>query len=124
MAKIISLPTFTDQRGKLTVIEKILPFKIQRLYFIYDAKFKRGGHRHKTTIQALICLSGKCSIYINDNKNRQIILLDRPDKCLLLDPEDWHTLNDFSKDAVVLVLASEYYDKNDYIEEEYSNDRV
>lgn len=119
MAYVIDLPTFNDNRGNLTVIEKNLPFEIKRLYYIYNVSDKRGGHRHKKTVQALICLSGSCEIYINDGENEEVVILNTPAKCLIVECKDWHTMDGFSKDSVLLVLASEFYDKNDYIDEEY-----
>lgn len=119
MAYIIDLPTFSDDRGSLTVIEKILPFEIKRFYYIYDVTAQRGGHRHHKTIQALICLGGNCEIYVNNGEVEKTILLDSPSKCLILDPMDWHTMDKFSENSFLLVLASEYYDKNDYIDEKY-----
>jgi len=119
MAYLIELPTFRDKRGKLTVIENILPFEIKRVYYIYDVKSQRGGHRHKKTIQALIALGGKCEVYVNNGKEEKIFLLDSPNKCLVLEPEDWHTMDNFDKNTFLLVFASEYYDKHDYIYKEY-----
>lgn len=119
MAYIIKLPTFSDERGNLTVIEKILPFEIRRVYYIYKARSKRGGHRHKKTIQALIAVNGKCEVFVNNGEKKERFLLDSPDKALILECRDWHTIENFSEDCVLLVLASEYYDKNDYIYEEY-----
>lgn len=119
MAYIIDLPTFKDERGWLTVMEKLLPFEIKRFYCIYDVAQKRGGHRHKKTVQALICVSGSCEIYVNDGLKKETFLLDSPSKCLLLEPEDWHTMDNFSKGSTILVFASEFYDKDDYIDEEY-----
>lgn len=119
MAYIIKLPTFSDERGSLTVIEKILPFEVKRIYYIYNAKNKRGGHRHKKNVQALIAVSGSCDIFVNDGHKKQTYNLNSPDKCLILETKDWHTMYNFTQDCVLLVLASEYYDKNDYIDEEY-----
>ncbi len=119
MPYFIDLPTFCDGRGGLTVIEKLLPFDIKRIYYIYNVSEKRGGHRHKKSIQALICLGGSCEIYVNDGKVEQIFVLDSPDKCLILEPRDWHTMDNFSKGSNLLVLASEYYDISDYIDEKY-----
>ncbi|MGE3613866.1 MAG: FdtA/QdtA family cupin domain-containing protein [Sulfurimonas sp.] len=119
MAHIINLPTFGDSRGSLTVVEKLLPFEIKRFYYIYDVFFKRGGHRHKKTTQALISLGGSCEIYVHDGLNEEVFLLDSPCKCLILNPQDWHTMDKFSKGSTLLVFASEYYDKDDYIDEEY-----
>jgi len=119
MAYLLDLPTFSDERGELTVIENELPFDTKRFYYIYNAFGKRGGHRHKKTIQALICLGGSCEIYVNDGKSEQVFLLKNPSKCLILDPNDWHTMENFSTTVTLLVLASEYYDSNDYIDEKY-----
>jgi len=74
MAHIIELPTFGDDRGNLTVVEKVLPFEIKRFYYIYDVSSQRGGHRHKKTIQALISLGGSCEIYVNDGKKEKKLL--------------------------------------------------
>jgi dTDP-4-dehydrorhamnose 3,5-epimerase-like enzyme len=118
--KIIKLPTHQDARGSLTVAEKILPFEIKRVYYIYDcAAGDRGGHRHKKNIQVLICVKGSCVIDCDDGQTKEAVLLDRPDKALLLQPADWHTMRDFTPDAVLLVLASEYFDADDYIDEAY-----
>ena len=122
MAHLIDLKTSTDARGSLTVIEKILPFEIKRVFYIYgvgDSSLVRGGHRHIKTIQALVCVSGKCSVFTDDGSKKDEFKLDSPHKCLVLEPEDWHTMSGFSKDSVLLVLASEYYDHKDYIKEGY-----
>lgn len=122
MPQIINLPTFSDERGSLTVIEKVLPFEVKRIYYIYNATEKRGGHRHSKTVQALISVKGSCEIFINNGKQKNTVLLDSPEKCLILSPEDWHSMDKFSSDCVLLVLASDFFDKADYIDEEYPND--
>lgn len=121
MAKIIDLKTFTDSRGNLTVIEKVIPFDVKRIFYIYGVDdSKRGGHRHHKTIQAAICIKGKCTIYNNNGKQENEFLLDQPHKCLILEPEDWHTMYDFSEDAILMVLASEFFEQSDYIFEPYA----
>lgn len=122
MAKIISLPTHEDPRGKLSVLEKMLPFDIKRVYWMYEMnELPRGGHRHKITHQGLICVQGSCKIKVINkviNKiNQEIFYLNQANQCLYLAPEDWHELYDFKENAIVLLCASEHYDKNDYITE-------
>ena len=120
MAYIIDLKTFIDVRGNLTVIEKVIPFEIRRIFYIYGVDdSQRGGHRHHKTIQAAICIKGSCSIFNNDGKSITEFVLDRPDKCLILLMEDWHKMYNFSTNAILMVLASEYFDANDYIFEPY-----
>ena len=117
MAQIIELTTLSDTRGSLTVIEKIIPFEIKRVFYIYDVDNSvRGKHRHKKTRQALVCISGSCRVYNNNGKKvEEDYLLDKPNKCLILEPEDWHYMYEFTKDCVLLVFASEFFDPEDYI---------
>ena len=120
MAQLIDLTTLTDKRGNLTVIEKVIPFAIKRIFYIYGVDSSvRGGHRHKKTIQAAICIKGTCRIYNNDGCSEKYYELNQPNKCLILEPKDWHTMDKFSNDAILMVLASEYFDQNDYIFEKY-----
>lgn len=122
MAYIVDLETHTDKRGNLTVIENVLPFQIKRIFYIYGVDDSvRGGHRHHKTIQAAICIKGECKIYSNDNDKEDIFHLDKPSKCLILGSKDWHKMYDFSKDAILMVLASENYDENDYIFKGYDD---
>lgn len=124
MAYLIDLQSFTDTRGNLTVIEKTVPFEIKRIFYIYGVDSSvRGGHRHKKTMQAAICIQGSCQINNTDGVNPPSrFLLSRPDQCLVLEPADWHTMDHFTPDAILMILASEYFDQNDYIFEPYAND--
>ena len=117
--KIIKIPTFENEKGFLTVMEDILPFQVKRTYWIYGAdKKNRGGHRHKITRQALITLSGSVDLKIDDGTKESFYTLDDPSKCIIIEPEDWHTMY-FKNNAVLLVFASEKYDKSDYIYSSY-----
>ena len=122
MAYIIDLKTFTDSRGNLTVIEKVIPFDIKRIFYIYGVDSSvRGGHRHHKTMQAAICIQGQCKIGNNDSNKKEVFLLDKPNKCLVLEPKDWHNMYEFSNNAILMVLASEFFDSNDYIYDEYDS---
>lgn len=122
MAKLLHITTHSDSRGSLTVLEKILPFSIKRVFFIYDVDDSiRGKHRHHTTEQACICIKGSCKIYCDNSLEQEVFVLDSPSKCLYLPKEDWHTMYDFTQDAILLVLASTEFDPNDYIFEPYQH---
>ena len=122
MAQSLNLTTFTDQRGNLTVIEKSIPFDIKRIFYIYGVDDSvRGGHRHHKTIQAAICIKGSCVISNNDGSKTEEFVLDTPAKCLILEPNDWHQMHHFSPDAILMVLASEYFDQADYIFDPYQS---
>ena len=117
--KLLTIQPIKELRGNISIIEKILPFEIKRIYYIYnvDANEIRGGHKHKDTVQFLISVVGSCKIKVI-NKNTQTdkeVLLDSPEAGLLLESEDWHQMYDFSSDCLLLVLASSEYSKNNYI---------
>lgn len=120
MAYIIDLKTFTDKRGNLTVIEKVLPFDIKRVFYIYGVDNSiRGGHRHHKTFQAAVCIKGSCVISNNDGEKEETFILNAPSKCLILETKDWHKMHNFSEDAILMVFASEYFDEKDYVFQNY-----
>jgi hypothetical protein len=120
MPELIALTSFSEPRGSLTVIEKVLPFEVKRIFYIYGVDDSvRGKHRHHKTVQAAICISGSCVIANDNGKERQEFLLDSPGKCLILYPEDYHSMYNFTPDAILLVVASEHFDPADYIYEPY-----
>jgi len=115
---IIELPKVHDDRGSLAVIEKdIIPFKIKRVYYLYDVPSDayRGGHAHKELYQFLIPLSGSFDVILKDSKTKKKVTLNKPNKGLIIVPGIWRELENFSSGAVCLVLASEDYDELDYI---------
>lgn len=120
MAYLINLKTHSDRRGNLTVIEEQIPFDVKRVFYIYGVDDSvRGGHRHKTTVQAAICIHGNCIVSNNDGEKHEDFLLNHPSKCLILETKDWHTMHHFTPDAVLLVFASTKFDPADYIYEAY-----
>lgn len=108
-----------DDRGQLVAVEELnnIPFEIKRVYYIYDTltDVSRGHHAHKKLKQVLICVHGSCKIKLDNGKEKEIILLDKPNVGLYLENDIWREMFDFSEDAVLLVLASEYYTEDDYI---------
>ena len=120
MPELIHLNTFTDKRGSLTVIEKNIPFNVKRIFYIYGVDDSvRGKHRHHNTIQAAVCIKGSCVISNDNGREKKEFIMNSPDKCLLIFQEDYHSMHHFTPDSILLVLASEYFDPNDYIYEPY-----
>lgn len=112
MAELIELPTIQDDRGSLTVVEKLLPFEVKRVFYIYNCDGKtRGNHSHKKNENALISVNGCCDIICGE----RVYQLDSPTKCLILESNDHHVMTNFKNGCVLLVLNSEYFDENDYI---------
>lgn len=118
--KIIDLPEHGDERGGLVAIEELsscAPFEIRRAYYIFGTKpnVERGFHAHKQLKQLCICVSGACDFVLDDGRSRETVRLDSPKKGLLLGNDIWREMKNFSRDCVLLVLASEHYDEADYI---------
>ncbi len=121
MNRIIELPKVIDARGNLTVTEnmKSIPFNIKRVYWVYDVPGGecRGGHAHKDCLEILVAISGSFNVTLDDGTNKTTYLLNHPYQGLFIDKSIWRTLDDFSSGAVCLVLASEYFEEEDYIRE-------
>jgi dTDP-4-dehydrorhamnose 3,5-epimerase-like enzyme len=122
MPKIYKLPVHSSKRGDLTVFENILPGTLKRIFYISNADGEtRGGHRHIKAWQALMCVQGTCDIYVETPNKKLVFSLDEPNTVLVLEPQDWHTLENFSENAIVLVVSNENYDPEDYIYPSYSD---
>lgn len=108
-----------DERGILISLEENhnIPFDIRRCYFMYNTQpgVSRGFHAHKTLQQVLICVKGSCRILLDDGEEKQLVTLDRPNKGLYIASDTWRVMQDFSEDAVLMVLADQLYDESDYI---------
>ena len=117
--KICNLLAHGDDRGQLIVIEeyKDIPFEIKRVYYMYDTVNYaiRGKHAHKSLEQMLICTSGSCKVLLDDGKEKQVIELNKPYEGLYISNAIWREMYDFSDGAVLMVLASDFYDESDYI---------
>lgn len=117
--KIIDLGRIANRKGNITVVEntKNIPFNVKRLFYIYDIPGgeSRGAHAHKSLYQILIAASGSFDVILKDGKSTEKISLNSPRKGLLIVPEIWNGLQNFSSGAVCLTLASELYDEEDYI---------
>ena len=108
-----------DDRGQLVALEefKDIPFEIKRVYYMYDTgeKVRRGYHAHRNLEQILICIHGSCKVLLDNGTERKKVYLEKPYEGLYIPNDMWREMYDFSPDAVLLVLASEYYDEDDYI---------
>ena len=117
--QIINFPSLGDDRGSLVAIEAkfTVPFEVKRVYYIFETKFgvARGFHAHRELQQVAICVSGKCRMLVADGMQRKDVWLDSPTKGLLIGGMVWREMHDFSPDCVLLVLANQHYNEDDYI---------
>ena len=109
----------SDRKGNLTVVENggEFQFDVKRVYYLYDVPGgeSRGSHAHRKLEQLIIAASGSFKVTLDDGQNKETFFLNRPYQGLYVKPGMWRDLYDFSSGAVCLVLASELYDKEDYI---------
>lgn len=116
---LIDFFAIEDDRGALVALEqfKNIPFEIKRVYYIYGNKknLARGFHAHRDLQQILICVSGSCNVILDNGKEKHKYILNKPNQGLLVNKVIWREMLEFSDDCIILVLASNYYDENDYI---------
>ena len=118
--KMLSFPRFGDDRGQLVVIEggQNVPFQIKRLFYIYgsDKDVIRGKHANKVSEFCLINICGTSKVKVIDQTgDEKTIILDCPYLGVHLPAMIWKDMYDYSSDSVLLILASEHYDGNEYI---------
>lgn len=117
--QVINLPKFLDQRGNLSFIEEDthLPFKIRRVYWIYDVPGgeSRGGHAFKLTEELIVALSGSFDVILNDGSKELRFSLNRSYYGLYVPSMNWRVLENFSTNSLAIVIASTDFDKDDYI---------
>jgi dTDP-4-dehydrorhamnose 3,5-epimerase-like enzyme len=123
MAYLKNLNTFNSEMGDLSVFENLIPGEIKRIFYISNVPKDavRGKHRHHKTWQALICINGSCRVYVDDSVEENMYQLDSNSKCLIVEPKDWHFMDQFEENTILLVIANQYYDIQDYIDQPYSN---
>jgi acetyltransferase-like isoleucine patch superfamily enzyme/dTDP-4-dehydrorhamnose 3,5-epimerase-like enzyme len=113
------MPQVADIRGSLTVgeFDRNVPFHAKRYFMVFGVPSMetRGEHAHKLCHQFLICVGGSCSVVADDGSNREEFTLTGPHMGIHLPPMVWGIQYKYSKDAVLLVFASDYYDSDDYI---------
>lgn len=117
--KLLNFNVYSDDRGNLSSLSNNneIPFDIKRIYYTWDMPKDaiRGGHAHKELKEVMVCLHGSCDFVLNDGKENIIITLDKPNLGLYIEPKLWREFKNFSEDCVVILIASDYYDVNDYV---------
>lgn len=119
-SEIIDFTTIEDDRGALSFFEigdnKQVPFTVKRIYHLFNLnELTRGFHAHKELKQLAICLHGSCSMVLDDGTQRKTVMLNKPNQGLFMDKMIWREIHDITPGTVILVLASQYFDEDDYI---------
>ena len=116
---VLQFKDLGDDRGKLVVIEggQAIPFDIKRVLYIYgsDSTVVRGRHANRDSEFVLINVAGQSKVRITDGCEDFIVELNKPMMGIYIPKMIWKDMYDFSKDSVLLVLASTHYDGREYI---------
>lgn len=120
---VIDVPTFTDERGAISVMDKELPFQVKRVFWLHhivEGK-DRGAHALLDSNEIMVAVHGSFVVDLEDENNKISILLDDPSKGLMIKPGIWFRTHSYKDGGVSLILAEEEYaqDKYTYDYEEY-----
>lgn len=120
---LVDIPTFTDERGAISVMDKELPFEVKRVFWLHhinDGK-DRGAHALLNGTEIMVAVHGSFVVDLDDTKTKVSIVLDNPRKGLIIRPGIWFRTHSYNEDGVSLILASVEYsrDKYTYDYEEY-----
>ena len=117
--KLVQLQSHGDTRGSLVALEegKNVPFKIKRIYYMFDTKLgvERGFHAHKTLKQIVVAVKGSCQLRLDNGSEKAEVRLENPNQGVIIDSFLWREIYDFSSDCVLMVIADSLYDESDYI---------
>lgn len=118
-SRLYDLPLILDLRGALSFAEldQPLPFSPRRYFVVFDVPSKevRGEHAHRRLQQFLVCVRGSCNVVLDDGDTRNEVVLDTPQLGLYVPAMVWTIQYKYSADAMLLVLASDVYQADDYI---------
>ena len=117
--KLINLPKVEDRRGNLSFLENNnqIPFKIERAYWIYDVPGGeiRGGHAYKSLNEFIIALSGSFDIILDDGRKKEKYSLNRSYYGLYIPRLIWRHMENFSTNALAVIVADQVYNEEDYL---------
>lgn len=118
--KVIHIKTIpTVDTGELSFFEATheIPFEIKRIYYISKVPegVRRGFHAHKDLKQLLFCPYGRIQLVLENKNGREEIELSDPSIGVVIEEPTWREMLWLQKDSVLCVVASEFYDVEDYI---------
>jgi len=119
LIEFLDFKEYSDEYGNLVPLETNIniPFEIKRVYYIYnvEAHITRGFHAHRNLHQVLIALKGSVELNLEDKVEKMNIKLDQPTSGIYIGPMVWREMTNFTNDCILLVLASDFYNPQDYI---------
>lgn len=114
---LIDIPTFTDERGSISVMDKELPFEVKRVFWLHNIVEgkDRGAHALLNGVEIMVAVHGSLVVDLDDGANNTSVLLDDPSKGLIIFPGIWFRTHSYKNDGVSLILAEEEYSRDRYL---------
>lgn len=113
---LVDVPTFTDERGSISVMDKELPFQVRRIFWLHHIKEgkDRGAHTLLDSAEIIVAVHGSFVIDLDDTENKISVLIDSPEKGLIIRPGVWFRTHSYKDDGVSLIIAEEEYSRDKY----------
>lgn len=113
---LVDVPTFTDERGSISVMDKELPFQVRRIFWLHHIKEgkDRGAHALLDSAEIIVAVHGSFVIDLDDTENKISVLIDSPEKGLIIRPGVWFRTHSYKDDGVSLIIAEEEYSRDKY----------
>ncbi len=114
---LVDIPTFTDERGAISVLDKELPFQVRRVFWLHhilEGK-NRGAHALLDSTEIMVAVHGSFIVDLDDTVSKTSVVLDDPSKGLVIKPGVWFRTHSYKEDGVSLILAEEEYSQDKYI---------
>ena len=113
---VIDIPTFTDERGAISVMDKELPFQVRRVFWLHHIKAgkDRGAHALLDSSEIMVAIHGSFIVDLDDTVNKTSVILNEPSKGLMIRPGVWFRTHSYKEDGVSLILAEEEYARDKY----------
>lgn len=113
---LVDVPTFTDERGAISVMDKELPFHVKRVFWLHHIKDgkDRGAHALLDSSEIMVAIHGSFIVDLDDTVKKISILLDTPSKGLIIKPGIWFRTHSYKEDSVSLILAEDEYARDKY----------
>ena len=113
---LVDIPTFIDDRGAISVMDKELPFEVKRVFWLHHIQEgkDRGAHALLDSSEIMVAIHGSFVVDLDDTETKKSIVLDDPSKGLMIRPGIWFRTHSYREDGISLILASDEYARNKY----------
>lgn len=122
--KIIDIKKVVESDGTLLVMENgnPIPFDIKRIFLVKDVApgKSRGDHATKKTNLILFPVSGSCNVVVDNGTEKETFFMNDSSKGLYIENMLWRSMQNFTKDCVMMAVCDREYTPGDETYEDYN----